>query len=377
MVAETDGTSIQKIHNYTLDGIAMTTQNNEDIFYIKNGHGDVIATTYEDGSFTGHYHSYDAFGNELSENQYSTDTFRYAGEYFDTETDLIYLRNRYYNSSNGRFITEDPIKDGLNWYVYCGGNPVMFADPVGLEKIVISGGSDGEENFKYNFIETAIKCIKDWKRNFPDESITWVIANWNYSKQDVSNFQSVAKSYGVNCMIIDDKQELFDYINTKNNGNRNDDLVSEMAFFAHGTAFDTSQFVNEEHKNDYAIALGLAKKSNNNLNIFGSDIVKIKSESFSEGNLTYFGSCRTGANFNDVNFAQSWVNMTKGIAVAAVQRTTYINIYPDNRSLWDKIRGKKASREIDRAKYGFAINGSKNYPDVVQGGSWVTVTANK
>ena len=118
MVAETNGSTIQKIHNYTLDGIAMTTQNETNEFYIKNGHGDVIAITYENGSFTGYYHSYDAFGNELSPNQYDTDTFRYAGEYFDTETDLIYLRNRYYNSSNGRFITEDPIKDGLNWYVY-------------------------------------------------------------------------------------------------------------------------------------------------------------------------------------------------------------------------------------------------------------------
>ncbi len=131
MVAETDGTSIQKIHNYTLDGIAMITQNNEDNFYIKNGHGDVITISDAIGNYM-NYHSYDAFGNELSLNPYYTDTFRYAGEYFDTETELLYLRNRYYNASNGRFITEDPIKDGLNWYAYCGGNPVIFTDPMGL-----------------------------------------------------------------------------------------------------------------------------------------------------------------------------------------------------------------------------------------------------
>ena len=58
--------------------------------------------------------------------------FRYCGEYYDEETGLIYLRNRYYDSSIGRFITEDPAKDGLNWYSYCGGNPVMFVDPWGL-----------------------------------------------------------------------------------------------------------------------------------------------------------------------------------------------------------------------------------------------------
>ena len=34
--------------------------------------------------------------------------------------------------STGRFISEDPIKDGVNWYAYCCGNPVMFWDPLGL-----------------------------------------------------------------------------------------------------------------------------------------------------------------------------------------------------------------------------------------------------
>ena len=32
-------------------------------------------------------------------------------------------------------MTEDPIRDGLNWYVYCGNNPVMFTDPLGLKHI--------------------------------------------------------------------------------------------------------------------------------------------------------------------------------------------------------------------------------------------------
>lgn len=45
---------------------------------------------------------------------------------------MIYLRNRYYDPNIGRFISEDPIRDGLNRYVYCAGNPVMFKDPWGL-----------------------------------------------------------------------------------------------------------------------------------------------------------------------------------------------------------------------------------------------------
>ena len=34
----------------------------------------------------------------------------------------------------GRFTTEDPVRSGENWYSYCGGNPVMFLDPMGLER---------------------------------------------------------------------------------------------------------------------------------------------------------------------------------------------------------------------------------------------------
>ena len=72
--------------------------------------------------------------------------FRYCGEYYDEETGLIYLRNRYYDSSTGRFITEDPAKDGLNWYSYCGGNPVMFVDPWGLftegDNLYVGGSND-------------------------------------------------------------------------------------------------------------------------------------------------------------------------------------------------------------------------------------------
>lgn len=63
-----------------------------------------------------------------------------AGEYFDEETGFIYLRNRYYDPSIGRVITEDPARDGLTWYVYCDNNPVMFVDPTGYAK-------EGDERF--------------------------------------------------------------------------------------------------------------------------------------------------------------------------------------------------------------------------------------
>ena len=56
---------------------------------------------------------------------------RYCGEYFDKATGTIYLRARYYSPVTGRFTQLDPIRDGLNWYAYCGNNPVRFVDATG------------------------------------------------------------------------------------------------------------------------------------------------------------------------------------------------------------------------------------------------------
>jgi RHS repeat-associated protein len=49
------------------------------------------------------------------------------------ETKLSYYRARYYDSSIGRFISEDPIgfNGGANFYVYVLNAPINFDDPFG------------------------------------------------------------------------------------------------------------------------------------------------------------------------------------------------------------------------------------------------------
>ena len=76
-------------------------------------------------------YTYDAFGNQTGETE-DSNPFRYAGEYWDSESGLIYLRARYYDSGVGAFVSEDPAKDGLNWYVYANNNAINFFDPFGL-----------------------------------------------------------------------------------------------------------------------------------------------------------------------------------------------------------------------------------------------------
>ena len=45
---------------------------------------------------------------------------------------MLYAQARYYDPRNGRFNAEDGARDGLNWYEYCGGNPLTYVDRSGL-----------------------------------------------------------------------------------------------------------------------------------------------------------------------------------------------------------------------------------------------------
>ncbi len=115
--------------------LIMSDDGEESKYYLYNGHGDVVQLADDSGDVLWYY-DYDAFGVEkaIEDQDASLDAnpFRYCAEYFDAETGSIYLRARYYNPTIGRFTSQDPIRDGLNWYSYCDGNPIAFADPFGL-----------------------------------------------------------------------------------------------------------------------------------------------------------------------------------------------------------------------------------------------------
>ena len=57
----------------------------------------------------------------------------YTGKEIDPDTGLYYYNARWYDPQIGRFTTEDPIRSGLNWYIYANNNPLKFVDPTGLE----------------------------------------------------------------------------------------------------------------------------------------------------------------------------------------------------------------------------------------------------
>ncbi|OQB13720.1 MAG: tRNA3(Ser)-specific nuclease WapA precursor [Firmicutes bacterium ADurb.Bin193] len=130
----TDGQVTGYIRGLSL--IAVSQPDGELLRYVTDGHGDVRALMEQGGNVAKRY-SYDAFGNESNTDGTDANPFRYCGEYFDKESGSVYLRNRYYSASVGRFTQEDPAKSGLNWYAYCGGNPVNFKDPSGLAEVMV------------------------------------------------------------------------------------------------------------------------------------------------------------------------------------------------------------------------------------------------
>ena len=75
---------------------------------------------------------YDIFGGVYKGNSpYGLET-GYTGKPYDAVTGLSDYGFRDYSPAHARFITEDPIRDGENWFAYVGNNPVNWIDPWGL-----------------------------------------------------------------------------------------------------------------------------------------------------------------------------------------------------------------------------------------------------
>ena len=80
--------------------------------------------------------SYDEFGVPLVEAAAEAGSrlynpFGFTGYQRDNISELYYAQARYYEPLAGRFVSEDILRDNINWYNYCGGNPMAFIDPSG------------------------------------------------------------------------------------------------------------------------------------------------------------------------------------------------------------------------------------------------------
>ena len=110
--------------------------------YIHNLQGDVVGLLDNSGALVVEY-KYDAWGKpiaitgSLAATLGKRNPFRYRGYVYDEETELYYLRSRYYNPTVGRFVNADEfinVHKGLithNLFAYCVNTPTTAVDEDG------------------------------------------------------------------------------------------------------------------------------------------------------------------------------------------------------------------------------------------------------
>ncbi|MEQ1821695.1 MAG: RHS repeat-associated core domain-containing protein [Fimbriimonadaceae bacterium] len=148
-----------------IDMISTTTSGGTAVAYpIYDGHGNCIATLAKNGTgyTTGNWRSYDVWGSVRSGNATGDPTKRYCanlGHQADDESDLLYMRARYYEPASGRFVSEDPLSDGQHWFIYCDNDPLNRVDFTGKKSSVF---------WTTSLFALATKLITEFGKDFSD-----------------------------------------------------------------------------------------------------------------------------------------------------------------------------------------------------------------
>ncbi|WP_048751296.1 RHS repeat-associated core domain-containing protein, partial [Crocosphaera watsonii] len=108
----------------------------EQSYYVHDGHSGVRQLTDDNGNVTDSY-DYDGYGNLLNSTGDTQNNYLYRGEQYDPNLAMQYLRQRYYDTSVGRFASVDPFSGLIELpmsrhrYLYGNANPITYTDPSG------------------------------------------------------------------------------------------------------------------------------------------------------------------------------------------------------------------------------------------------------
>ena len=98
--------------------------------------GSTAALSNASGALLNSY-AYEPFGSIRKQTGTTANAWAFTGHPRDAESSLQFLRNRYYDSRTGTFLTQDPIgvAGGVNLYGYASNNPLSRRDPFGLKSV--------------------------------------------------------------------------------------------------------------------------------------------------------------------------------------------------------------------------------------------------
>ena len=166
VLEERDGTNALVAHyDYGADRLRMDRAGA--YYYVYDGLGSVRALTNASGTVTDTY-AYDAFGNTQHGLGSSPNPYQFNGQALDS-TGLYFLRARYYNPGDGRFLSQDPLMGSdsdpasLHRYLYASGDPVNRMDPGGREDFSLTGvlAATSIANSLGGILDAAEFAIKD------------------------------------------------------------------------------------------------------------------------------------------------------------------------------------------------------------------------
>jgi RHS repeat-associated protein len=109
-------------------------------YYLRDALGSVVAVTNDQGAVVRRHVYSDPYGEDVSNDTIVTgapsNPWRFAGEYFDSETDLYKIGERYLDPALARWTQKDPMMQAFspreaNGYAYAGDDPVNITDPKG------------------------------------------------------------------------------------------------------------------------------------------------------------------------------------------------------------------------------------------------------
>ncbi|MBN1930451.1 MAG: PASTA domain-containing protein, partial [Desulfobacterales bacterium] len=141
VLEERDGSgTLETLYVYGND---LLSQNHGGVvsYYHYDGLGSTRALTSDSEEVTDTY-TFDAYGKLNSSSGITQNNYLFAGEQFDPNVGLYYLRARYYDQNTGRFFSMDPVMGdpqtpiSLHRYLYANDNPVNFVDPTGMMTLI-------------------------------------------------------------------------------------------------------------------------------------------------------------------------------------------------------------------------------------------------
>src|SRR5690606_30047719 len=105
--------------------------------WIVNAHHDIVGSTSSTGT-VGRWYRYDPWGTLVASGGTGfTPMHRFQGSFGDLTAGLIWMVNRWYDPTTGRFLSEDSLlgeprnPDSRHLYAYGAGDPVNTWDPDG------------------------------------------------------------------------------------------------------------------------------------------------------------------------------------------------------------------------------------------------------